>query len=122
MLRRMRSTVLSRLAISGGLLVLATAAVLAIVSMRGNGLAGNAVRPQYRAYYVGVASYQPLPAHPTSADLRRRSVTIPQDLVRSRRYLVAAVGVTGAAATALGLLVRRRPADAGGEGGELSAT
>jgi hypothetical protein len=114
----MRSTVVSRLAITGGLLVLATAAVLAIVPMRGNGLAGNAVRPHYSAFNVGVASYQPLPAHPTRAEMRRVGVIFPQDLVTSRRHLVGAVGATGLAATALGLLARRRPRNAGAQGGE----
>jgi hypothetical protein len=113
----MRSTVVSRLTITVGLLVLATAAVLALVPMRGNGLAGNAVRPQYRPFYVGVANYQPLPAHPTRADMRRVGVIFPQDLVTSRRHLVGAVGATGLAATALGLLARRRPENAAGEGG-----
>lgn len=114
----MRSTLVSRLTVTIGLLVLATAAVLALVPMRANGLAGNSVRPRYSAFYVGVVSYQPLPAHATSAEMRRLGVTFPQDRVRSRRYLVAAAGVTGVAATALGLMVRRRPEDAGADEGD----
>jgi hypothetical protein len=61
----MRSTVLRRLPLIGGLGLLAAAAVLVLLPMHGNGLSGSAVQPQYGAYYW--ASYQPLPAHPTTA-------------------------------------------------------
>lgn|GEM_PF-5035009 len=119
MLRRMRSTVLRRLPLTGGLGLLAAAAVLVLLPMHGNGLSGSAVQPQYGAYYW--ASYQPLPAHPTTAELRRAGLQLPQDLVSSRRYMAAAVGATGVAATALGLLVRRRPDGTGKPKGELWA-
>ena len=111
----MRSTVVSRLTVTGGLLLLATAAVLALVPMRGNGLAGNAVRPHYSAF--GWVAYQPLPTHPTVGDLRRAGVPVPQDLVTSRRHLVVAIGATGLATTALGLLARQRPDGTGVEEG-----
>src|SRR5450432_4646020 len=75
MLRSMRSTVLRRLPLTGGLGLLAAAAVLVLLPM-------------------------------------------PQDLVSSRRYMAAAVGATGVAATALGLLVRRRPDGTGKPKGE----
>lgn len=113
----MRSTVLPRLPVATGLLVLASAALLALLPMRGNGLSGNAVLPHYGTFGWYVASSQPVPAHPTPADLRRLGVRFPQDLVRSRRYLVGAVGATGLAATAVGLLIRRRH-DAGAEGSD----
>lgn len=118
MLQGMRWTALNRLLVGAGLLALVAAVALALLPMHGNGLAGNAVRPRYGPFGFYTVSSQPVPAHPTSAELRRLGVTLPEDLVRSRRFLAGSVGATGVAATALGLLLWRRPPGIAAQTGE----
>jgi hypothetical protein len=86
--------------------------LLAFEPMNGNGMRGSAVRPHYSAF--GWYSYKPLPAHPTTTDLRNAGISVPQDLVSARRDRLGWIAAGGLVTTAVGLALvrvtsRRRP-------------
>jgi hypothetical protein len=90
-----------------GVMVVTGAAVLLLWPLHANGLSGTAARPHYSAF--GWAGYAPLPTHPTPAVLREAGVTLPSDVVVTRRRQAAAVGGAGLALAAAGVVAARRP-------------
>jgi len=74
------------------------------------GVTGSAATPHYRDF--GWQSYSPLPDRPTAADLRRAGISLPQDLVRERRYVAVAAAVAGVAALGIAQLARRSAEEA----------
>jgi hypothetical protein len=88
-----------------GLAAVAAAATVLVWPLDANGLSGNALRPQYSDF--GWFAYGPLPDNPSTADLRRAGVAVPQDVVTHRRQVSAGVGLVGLALMG-GSLVRLR--------------
>jgi len=76
-----------------GLALLAAAVAVMLWPLHANGVSGNAFQPHYSDF--GRYSYVSLPAHPTHADFVRAGITVPQDVVRDRRLLAAAVAGAG---------------------------
>lgn len=74
--------------------------------LHANGLSGTALRPHYSDF--GWFAYAPLPTHPTPADLRDAGVTLPQDLVATRRRQAAELGGAGLLLAAAGAVASAR--------------
>jgi len=92
-----------RLVHAVGLLAFVGAVAVVLWPLHANGVRGSALAPRYHGFYVGVADFAPLPAHPTKSYLRRHGVRLPEDVVADRRRAAAVVLVAGlAAATAVG--------------------
>src|SRR3954465_6563395 len=97
-----------------GATAIAAAVVLLLLPLHGSGLTGNALRPHYGSFEFGVATEQPLPVHPTRAQMRSAGVVFPQDVVNDRRHLCEAVALGGAVLLGCAWLARRARARAGG--------
>lgn len=87
-----------------GIAAVSASTVLLLLPFRAEGVSGNAIRPHYGPF--GWFSYEPLPEHPTRADLRRAGVASPRDAVRARRGQAAVLGILGALLLLAGVLPR----------------
>jgi hypothetical protein len=63
--------------------------------MHGNGVSGTALRPHYSDF--GWFAYAPLPENPSTADLRKAGVAVPEDVVSHRRHVASGFGLVGLA-------------------------
>jgi hypothetical protein len=95
-------------AVLAGAAAVIAAVILLLIPLHGNGLSGNALAPSYSEWRLGWYAYAPLAAHATSSDLRAGGVQFPQDVVRERRQLAAAVAAAGALLMLAGWLWGRR--------------
>ena len=78
-----------------GLIAILAALGVAAWPLHARGVTGNALSPHYHSYYVGISSYDPIPAHVSLSYLRHHGVRVPQDVVADRRRAAAAVLVFG---------------------------
>ena len=99
------------IAFAVALTLVAAAVAVLLWPLHANGVSGSALTPRY-SHYFGISSAEPIPEHPTKADLRRAGVRLPQDVVTHRRHIalaLVAAGLTLAAATAASSALRHRP-------------
>ena len=97
---------LRRVLLGCGVAAIALALGLMVAPITASGVSGNAFAPKYIGF--GWFAYEPLPAHPTTSDLRSAGVRVPQDAVAGRRRAAAIIGTAGLAALLAGVLVGRR--------------
>jgi len=103
-----------RLLAGYGLALIVLAAALLVWPLRGTGIDGNALFPQYSEFSFGWSAYAPMPANPSPEDLRRAGVPLPRDSVAQRRAqagVVAGIGVVLLAAAVVAARSGRRRTD-----------